>query len=651
MDTIRILTAPPYSYIPEHRIHAAIAEAQSSAGKGLLCIAGAALAPRTTQVLAKLPAVAPCVVFLADHAAKYTATMEKALQYSVQQMPNGITVVLDGRYDTPAELAALLSDTLYHAPQYRAAITGPAGDLAGFHPDDPCAVSLAMLHSLPQPKAFALRNNTLPKDRILDLALQTCALDWLLVESSLQGATAVISEPAALQKDARAGRYRKEYAQRILDEEFHVLERGLRLFENRKHQALVPTSLAASYALHTKAIIRLFDQIRQGQSVSAKAVDSHAFGHALLALLHGETENARAVLETALSVISERPALIRLYKHITLHHPQAAPAPSSRPKISVVIPLFNQGHYLKDALHSVLGQTYGHWEVCIINDGSTDDSLHTAQALLEAHGDSRIRLLTQENRGKGATRNRGVRETDGTYICVLDADDLIAADYFAAATALLEEHPDAGWVTPKTLVFGNNNHLAWNEPFDLARSILMCPSPCSSLMRREAVTLVGLYREDLTDREDAELWLRLLEHGWHSITTSQPLFLYRHACQRPGTKDIFNLASKEEITSLHPWWYCRNFDITMREAFFREHAVYRFSEKFLNWDAINTMQPFVGNRKAFATAMQKLQALYTPVTKPARWKSTHTESYLDARQALFGVRSQKSQGHESNQEN
>ena len=96
--------------------------------------------------------------------------------------------------------------------------------------------------------------------------------------------------------------------------------------------------------------------------------------------------------------------------------------------VSVIIPCFNQGKFLHDAVESVRTQTYPHWECIIINDGSTDDTDKTAKALIS--DDKRFRYHYQNNRGLPATRNTGLKMTGGAYIQFLDADDIIRPQKF-----------------------------------------------------------------------------------------------------------------------------------------------------------------------------------------------------------------------------
>ncbi len=102
----------------------------------------------------------------------------------------------------------------------------------------------------------------------------------------------------------------------------------------------------------------------------------------------------------------------------------------SVPKISVIIPCYNQGRYLYEALESVVKQTYQNFEVIIVNDGSTDNTQEVAEEFIRIHPQYQIKLIAQANSGQPAIpRNRGISEAKGEYILPLDADDLIESNH------------------------------------------------------------------------------------------------------------------------------------------------------------------------------------------------------------------------------
>ncbi|WP_290567984.1 glycosyltransferase family 2 protein [Leeuwenhoekiella sp. UBA6783] len=106
--------------------------------------------------------------------------------------------------------------------------------------------------------------------------------------------------------------------------------------------------------------------------------------------------------------------------------------------ISIIIPVFNKEAYLAETITSVLKQTYTHFELLLINDGSTDDSLKVMQRFKDA----RIRIIDQENHGLSKTRNRGVAAAKNELIALLDADDLWLPDHLKHLVKLSEKFPE-----------------------------------------------------------------------------------------------------------------------------------------------------------------------------------------------------------------
>ena len=105
-------------------------------------------------------------------------------------------------------------------------------------------------------------------------------------------------------------------------------------------------------------------------------------------------------------------------------------------KISIILPVYNGEKYIKNAIESVLGQTLTDFELIIINDGSTDSTL----SLINRFKDKRIKIITQENLGPGASRNNALKIAEGDYIMFLDADDWFTTDAFETAYAEITKY-------------------------------------------------------------------------------------------------------------------------------------------------------------------------------------------------------------------
>ena len=107
--------------------------------------------------------------------------------------------------------------------------------------------------------------------------------------------------------------------------------------------------------------------------------------------------------------------------------------------ISVVIPLYNKERYIARAIQSALGQTYGDFELIVVDDGSTDGSVD----IVSQFADTRLRLINQANAGVGAARNRGIKDAKYELITFLDADDEWMPDFLETVLELREEFPEA----------------------------------------------------------------------------------------------------------------------------------------------------------------------------------------------------------------
>ena len=110
------------------------------------------------------------------------------------------------------------------------------------------------------------------------------------------------------------------------------------------------------------------------------------------------------------------------------------------PLVSIVIPCYNQGRYLGDAIESARRQSHEPVEVIVVDDGSTDDTARVSAA----HPD--VRYVHQRNAGTAAARNRGLRDSRGEFVVFLDADDRLLPDAVAASVDYLARHPDVAFV-------------------------------------------------------------------------------------------------------------------------------------------------------------------------------------------------------------
>jgi glycosyltransferase involved in cell wall biosynthesis len=183
-------------------------------------------------------------------------------------------------------------------------------------------------------------------------------------------------------------------------------------------------------------------------------------------------------------------------------------------KVSIVIPNYNQMHYLRSSIQSVLNQTYKNFEIVIIDDGSTDDS----KSVISGFGD-RVRCIYQENKGLAGARNTGIHAARGELIGLLDADDEWMPSYLERMVSFANANPEAAVYycraqamdangDPLPQIFGGPPVPPDQLYHTLLRANFIIPS--TILMIKSAITQAGLFDPDLRSLEDWDLWLRLL---------------------------------------------------------------------------------------------------------------------------------------------
>lgn len=202
-----------------------------------------------------------------------------------------------------------------------------------------------------------------------------------------------------------------------------------------------------------------------------------------------------------------------------------------KPLVSVILPVHNGGDYIGAAIESILSQTYGNFELIIINDASTDDTATIVQDY--ASRDTRIRYVENErNLRVVQTLNKGITLAGGDYIARMDADDIAKPDRFETQIAFLEDNPEIGIVDVlMEYIDENGNSLnRFNarvfEPGDIRKSLAKTNVlGHSSIMGRSNLFKRFLY--DQVFYEDYELWLRMTESGIRIAKIDQPLLQYR----------------------------------------------------------------------------------------------------------------------------
>ena len=236
--------------------------------------------------------------------------------------------------------------------------------------------------------------------------------------------------------------------------------------------------------------------------------------------------------------------------------------------MSVVTIFLDEARFLEEAIESVLAQTFDNWELCLVDDGSTDRSPRIAHSYAASHPD-RIRVVQHPdggNHGMSASRNLGMSATSGRYLAFLDGDDAFLPEKLERQIDELEAEPRAALVAGRTVEWyswasrptGHDHcpepgvaHGTLAEPPTLLRCLFAdvpwSPAICGALFRRETLERVGGFATDFRDMyEDQVLWVKLF--------CSQPVLVSSGALELYRQHDASVCVQAERDGRYHPWY-------------------------------------------------------------------------------------------------
>lgn len=284
------------------------------------------------------------------------------------------------------------------------------------------------------------------------------------------------------------------------------------------------------------------------------------------------------------------------------------------PSISVVMSVYNNAPFLREAMESILHQTFTDFEFLIMDDGSTDRSL----AMLHEYAaqDARVVVFSRDNQGIARSLNELIATAKGEFIARMDADDIALPDRFANQVDFLRRHPKVlcvggalDWIDAKGRFLG---HCAMPESDAEIQNLLiggisMLHHP-TAMMRRSALATVGGYNESMVASSDLDLWLRLGDVG-QLANISQTVLQYRlhpssvtqakqrqqaqdalAACQRAwkrrGIQGTFIRQPADHLNQLTFWLKCgwQNFIAGRRDAA-RRCGIQAIAIQPTNWEA------------------------------------------------------------------
>jgi|GEM_PF-5744195 len=198
------------------------------------------------------------------------------------------------------------------------------------------------------------------------------------------------------------------------------------------------------------------------------------------------------------------------------------------PRVSIIIPAYNYGRYLLRALESVREQSYKNIEICLTNDGSTDDTDRVIRRFIEENPDIPFAYIKQENQGLSAARNAAIARSRGEYLCFLDADDILKPECVETLLDYSEKYPTAEIISGgcEALEFDPHGLLISQEVFSNQKIEFLLPRDAfeklfyqnllgmiSVLVAKKVFDQTGGFDQNLRSCEDLDFWLKASRHA------------------------------------------------------------------------------------------------------------------------------------------
>lgn len=267
----------------------------------------------------------------------------------------------------------------------------------------------------------------------------------------------------------------------------------------------------------------------------------------------------------------------------------------SSPTVSVIIPCYNQGHYIDEAVGSVLNQTYQDLEIVIVNDGSTDAN---TIAILKSYSRVKTVVIHTDNQGLASARNNGIQAARGEYILPLDADDKISKTYVEKAVSLLQANENLGIVYSEAEFFGSRTGKWRLSQYHFPSILLDNVIFCSGFFRRSDWQKIGGYRANMKyGWEDYDFWLSMIELGRQIHRIPEPLFFYRKTSRSMAdsmSREAY-IYSYSQLFKNHPQLYSENIEVLFAEIVDLRALIYRPEQgRSLNTDSPDFSRTRVG---------------------------------------------------------
>jgi glycosyltransferase involved in cell wall biosynthesis len=255
------------------------------------------------------------------------------------------------------------------------------------------------------------------------------------------------------------------------------------------------------------------------------------------------------------------------------------------PDVSVIIPCYNHGRFIHEAIDSVLNQTYQNFEIIVVNDGSTD-----AQTIdiLNKIEHPKIKIIHTVNQGLASARNNGIREARGEFILPLDSDDTIEPAYIEKARKIMNSDASIGITYCRARLFGGKNKI-WIPPeYSLKTILFKNVIFCCALFRRDDWIKSKGYNANMRHGwEDWDLWLSIISMGKKVRCIPEILFNYRIA-----KKSMVHAMTDQQKVVMRAQLFInhKEFFVAHLEEFFEE--IYRMERSLFDRLTDKASHPF-----------------------------------------------------------
>jgi len=217
------------------------------------------------------------------------------------------------------------------------------------------------------------------------------------------------------------------------------------------------------------------------------------------------------------------------------------------PRVSVVMSVYNGERYLRDAVDSILGQTFADFEFIIVNDGSNDRT----EEILTSYREERVKLIVQQNQGLAKALNNAIRIAEGEFIARMDADDVSRSNRIERQVEFMQAHPECVCLGTNVTIMDEQGENLYTTDLPLndssIRVALMHQNPFvhgSVMYRKQTFSKVGGYHEEIKHYiEDDLLWLDFASQGEFGVL-AEPLYCYRI---NPGSINMLTRAEKRRL--------------------------------------------------------------------------------------------------------